>query len=620
MLNPLSANAAMESAAIDGFPTTNGEVYAITAATDGSVYVAGLFSQIGGVSRNNLARVLSDNTVDPDFNPNVSNSVYAIELDEVAGVVYIGGTFGNVNSTSRNNLAGIDSDNGTLTDFNPNMNSAVYTLELNADRTVLYAGGGFSTVNGSTPRNELAALSTSTGIATAFDTDIDSATCATGAETVYDLLLDTETDKLYVAGHFYTINGFGRMGIALVDADTGTLDSSFNPRITYTETDVGGCGEVYSILKVDNTIYAGGFFDYVNGHSATARNGLAAFNSATGTVTAFNPNPNANVLGSVLPLDYQPVLSFVLALEYEPVSRTLYAGGNFTTVNGGVTRNELAGFDIDTGAVKDFNPNITTEESQNTVHALSLGNNGMLYAGGTFDHVGGAARTYLAAFQDPDLDSDGTPNTEEQAAPNNGDANNDSIPDSQQANVTSILNTDSNQYVTIVSPSGTTLSTTTAEAAPTEDGFTHLFGLTGFTISGVTPGDTIEVSLFYPNPDNHDPTTLTPKKYFPNTTSYQDLPTTAPTNTILVSETIDGQPTLNLTYNLTDGSYYDLDQTADGSITDPVSLASTNSTTSATADQDTETLADTGQNTTSLILLATLLLVLALYKARKLYT
>jgi hypothetical protein len=401
------------------------------------------------------------------------------------------------------------------------------------------------------------------------------------------------------------------MGIALVDADTGTLDNSFNPDITSTETDAGGCGEVYSILKVDDTIYAGGFFDYVNGFGGTARNGLAAFNSATGTVTAFNPNPN--------------ILTAVLALEYEPVSRTLYAGGNFTTVNGGVTRNELAGFDIDTGLVKDFNPNITTEESQNTVHALSLGNNGMLYAGGTFDHVGGAARTYLAAFQDPDIDSDGTPNTEEQAAPNNGDANNDSIPDSQQANVTSILNTDSNEYVTIVSPSGTTISTTTAEAAPTESGFIHLFGLTGFTISGVTPGDTIAVSLFYPNPNNLDPTTLTPKKYFPNTTSYQDLPTTAPTSTTLTNQTIDGQPTLNLTYNLTDGGDYDLDQTADGQITDPVSLASTNppattetTNTSTSADQD--TLAETGQNQTMILIASTLLLALSLYKARKLYT
>jgi hypothetical protein len=166
-ISPLSANAEMQSAVIDSFPATNGEVYAIASATDSSVYVAGSFTQIGGVNRNRIARVLSDNTIDPDFNPNVSGTIYAIEIDEVAGVVYLGGTFGNVNSTSRNNLAGIDSDNGILTNFNPNMDSAVYTLELNADRTVLYAGGGFSTVNGSTPRNELAALSTSTGIATA---------------------------------------------------------------------------------------------------------------------------------------------------------------------------------------------------------------------------------------------------------------------------------------------------------------------------------------------------------------------------------------------------------------------------------------------------------------------
>ena len=65
-----------------------------------------------------------------------------------------------------------------------------------------------------------------------------------------------------------------------------------------------------------------------------------------------------------------------------------------------------------------------------------------------------------------DPDADGVPDEVEDAAPNGGDGNDDGTPDNQQANVTSLPNAVDDQYVTLVSPPGTTL----ADVVPIDPG------------------------------------------------------------------------------------------------------------------------------------------------------
>ncbi len=583
------ANAELSSSPIADFPQVTGTVYAIETASDGSVYVGGNFYSIGGVSRTGLARILPDNTVDPNFNTNILPEVgddlvevRALALSEDEQMLYVGGTFGRINSdTTRNNIASVSTETATATAFNPNTNGTVHTIELNEDDELVYVGGGFSAVNEDVVRTDLAAFNDSTGAVTAFDAEISNFACI--SKTVYDLDYNSDTGELYVAGHYGRFGETNRRGLALVDPITGALDNTFNPNFT---SDEQQCAYVYSIARVGDVIYAGGYFDAVNGGAADRTN-FAAVDSATGIAT------NMNI----------PVNGTVFSLLHDPAQNSLFIGGGFSVVNA-ITRNELAEINLATNQVTDFNPNITTEETPLTVHALALSANGTLYAGGSFDQVGGSARTGLAAFLNPDSDNDGISSETENTAPNSGDGNNDGTPDAEQSHVTSLLNEDTNEYVTIVAPSGTTISTTTAEAAPTEDGFTHLFGLTGFTVSGVTPGDTIPIEIFYPNPDNLDPTTLIPKKYFPSTQTYQDLEGASVT-----SETIDTQPTLKLSYSLTDGGTYDLDGTTNGQIADPVSLATS----------DAGALADTGSSTRLSLLVATILMTAGLYKARKVY-
>jgi sugar lactone lactonase YvrE len=187
-----------------------------------------------------------------------------------------------------------------------------------------------------------------------------------------------------------------------------------------------------------------------------------------------------------------------------------------------------------------------------------------------------------------DQDNDGIPNSVEDGAPNNGDGNNDGILDATQSNVASFVDSVSGEYVTLVAPAGVTITTASTSTA-TSDGSNHYkFGLVGFTITGITSGSTAPISIFIPTDDN--PNSFTARKYKNGAFSTID-------GAAVTATTIGGQATLHLSYNVTDGGNLDTDGSANGSITDPVGLASGGS------------LATTGANQTRIALLALGLMV-----------
>src|SRR5262249_40811240 len=86
-------------------------------------------------------------------------------------------------------------------------------------------------------------------------------------------------------------------------------------------------------------------------------------------------------------------------------------------------------------------------------------------------------------------DTEGVPRSMEQGPPNNGDGNNDHIPDSQQENVTSLPNLVDSQYVTLQSDVQTTLVGVTALPAPPPElappGAVFPIGALAFSVTGV---------------------------------------------------------------------------------------------------------------------------------------
>lgn len=163
-----------------------------------------------------------------------------------------------------------------------------------------------------------------------------------------------------------------------------------------------------------------------------------------------------------------------------------------------------------------------------------------------------------------DVDMDGVNDFVEANAPNNGDGNNDGIPDNQQPHVASLLNKDGSGYVTVAAPYGVTLEnvriTDALETAP-PPGVSLAQGSLRFNVRDVTPGTAVTVTIILHNADS-------PASYWkyaptPNdpTPHWHEFLFDGHTGAVIAGNTI--------TLYLVDGARGDADLTANGVIVDP---------------------------------------------------
>ncbi|WP_328535641.1 LamG-like jellyroll fold domain-containing protein [Streptomyces sp. NBC_00344] len=144
-------------------------------------------------------------------------------------------------------------------------------------------------------------------------------------------------------------------------------------------------GIVWALAEAQGTVFVGGTFSQVRppeGASGTPQGAVnfAAMNAATGAPTSCN-----------LSFTIGSGTATVRSLVVSPDKKTLYAGGYFGAVNG-VQVSSLAAIDIATCTPKaDFHPSFSA-----TVRALAVTDD-TVYAGGDFTTVEGAARQRYAA-------------------------------------------------------------------------------------------------------------------------------------------------------------------------------------------------------------------------------
>jgi uncharacterized delta-60 repeat protein len=351
--------------AVDGFDprANNFAVYAIVVQPDGKILVGGDFTTLspnGGaaVARNCIARLNPDGTLDTGFNPNADLVVRSIAL-QADGKILVGGLFSSIGGQPRNRMARLDATTGAADSFDPNASGpggtggtgSVDAIAVQADGKII-AGGSFTSIGGQ-PRNSIARLDATSGLADSFDPN--------ASPQVLALALQTD-GKIVVGGFFTNIGGQTRRYIARLDPGTGAADA-FNPNAD---------NAVFSLaVQADGKILAGGRFNVIGGQP---RSSLGRVDGTTGLADFFNGHANGEVRSIAVQADGK-----------------VLAGGTFHII-GGQTRDGLAQLDATTAdADLSFNAYVN-----GFVYAVAILPDGKVLGGGSFTSISHRPRNHIA--------------------------------------------------------------------------------------------------------------------------------------------------------------------------------------------------------------------------------
>lgn len=234
-----------------------------------------------------------------------------------------------------------------------------------------------------------------------------------------------------------------------------------------------------------------------------------------------------------------------------------------------------------------------TQAGEKAHSSLLIANNGDVYISGnrlpTILRFSTDDDSPETPEDNPDTDGDNIPDSVENNGPNGGDANNDGIPDSTQANVALLTNVVSGKATVLELGENCSIETANTEAesslgAP-DAGFDYPNALINFTAGCGELGAITTVKLYYYNVTDSN---FIVRKYNPNTVGYSTIP-----GAILSQQTIASHPVTVASYHITDGGELDIDNQQNGTIVDPVGLGVT---TVGAPNTGLGALADTGNN------------------------
>lgn len=209
--------------------TTNGEVTDWNPGANGvatvfllqgdTLFAGGEFTQVGGLGRNSLAAINTSTGEVLPWNPDANLPVYALARSGIT--MYVGGIFDHLKGVTRRGIAAVDAATGALTPWNPETdNGSVKALLVNGN--TVYVGGMFGEIGGQ-PRRSIAALDATSGNATSWYPQPTS----WGSPTEIKALALVD-GSLCVGGVFGSIGGQPRICLAAVDTSTG-LATDWDP-------------------------------------------------------------------------------------------------------------------------------------------------------------------------------------------------------------------------------------------------------------------------------------------------------------------------------------------------------------------------------------------------------
>jgi hypothetical protein len=325
-------------------------------AQDGTtLYIGGNFTLVGATARNGLAAINAQTGSLLSWDPGATGGVVGVtKIIPSGGTVYIFGDFTTAGGSFRNNAAAIDAVTGLATAWNPDINNRVNDAAIDTINAVAYLGGTFTLVNGATARNRIAAIDLTSGLATGWDPDANNAVEAVGFL----------APNVYIGGSFTTVNGgTPRNRAAALDTTTGVA-TSWDPNLN---------GSVFTMAVTAPTVWLGGAFTTVGGFPRTR---VAAVNTFDAGVQPFNPSAN----NSVISMTY-----------YAP--NTLYLAGAFTTA-GGSSRSKFAAIDTVFSTATSW---IADSAGGTNIGRQVLRNPYAVFVGGQFTSINTVPKTGIAA-------------------------------------------------------------------------------------------------------------------------------------------------------------------------------------------------------------------------------
>lgn len=195
----------------------NGWIQKIEVLSDNKIIIVGAFTSYNGIIRNRIARLNSDGTIDSSFNSSGSgadNTILSVSI-QTNGKIIIGGNFYTYNGTSRNQLARLNA-NGTLDttfDAGTHISGTVSSTAIQSDGKIIIGGLG--------QLGNIARLNTNGTMDTTFNIG------GTGPDFfVYGIKIQTD-GKIIIGGTFQNYNNVYVHGLTRLNSN-GSIDTTFN--------------------------------------------------------------------------------------------------------------------------------------------------------------------------------------------------------------------------------------------------------------------------------------------------------------------------------------------------------------------------------------------------------
>lgn len=317
----LPSNSMMQTNTFSGapnfqFPEVNGIVHHIIDAGPAGIMIGGLFSQVGGKPRHNIAMIRPNGEVDSLFQPVVNGPVKRLCLTGgFPAEVIIAGDFDTINGQYRPaGIAKINSISGHPSSWQPSTSGSALVGKHVTDIETVGFGTGAGVV-----------ISTTGGIAKFDGFTGSSIIWSIGFSGIRDIIW---TDTIVIAGTYGGVRFYNeKNGHLIADYDVrcnGCQDIPTNT--TYGDIKKG----VHSIALKRNQLIIGGYFNEVEGPNGfVQRSNIASYvhpyiSDYQKDVWWWDPGVN----GPILTID----------IPYLPAN-TILIGGQFSNVHGAPRRN-----------------------------------------------------------------------------------------------------------------------------------------------------------------------------------------------------------------------------------------------------------------------------------------